>query len=336
MSKVYIDSSWFNPNTGIGRFAIEVSTRFTLFESELIGSSVKSGVFSVALHPLRLRYLLGKSISNRDSCVFWSPTYLPVWRSPLRQCITIHDLNHLYCYSAAHANYVRRFLFPLWRKASKLIVVSNYTKNCLIKELGEGVTGKIVVAYNGISDSFKVPESGFSVQGYLLYVGNRRSYKNVIRMLTAFSKVVKTLDINFYMTGELDDSVSRLIEYLNIQNRVFFIGFPCEVELANLYRGALACVFISLHEGFGLPPLEALACGTPVLASNCSSIPEVCGQFACYVDPLDVDEICDGMREIVLNNSSWRVLVSCSSGWLKRYSWDKSSSVIEDAILSVF
>jgi glycosyltransferase involved in cell wall biosynthesis len=134
---------------------------------------------------------------------------------------------------------------------------------------------------------------------YLLYVGNRKPHKNLTRLLQGFGHSGPRRDLYLVLTGMPDAALNQLITALRLQDRVVYAGHLSEPELAAYYRGAVALVCPSLYEGFGLPPLEAMACGTPVVTSNCTALPEVVEEAAVLVDPYDVEAIAWGIQRVV-------------------------------------
>jgi glycosyltransferase involved in cell wall biosynthesis len=139
---------------------------------------------------------------------------------------------------------------------------------------------------------------------YLLCVGETRPYKNIRRAIEAFARVIATGDranLTLAIVGtlnRLDTDIVDLPQQLGIADRVQFLGRVSDEELADLYRGAAAFLFPSLYEGFGLPPLEAMACGCPTIVARASSLPEVCGTATHYVDPLSVEDIAAGIVQV--------------------------------------
>ncbi len=139
---------------------------------------------------------------------------------------------------------------------------------------------------------------------YLLCVGETRPYKNIRRAIEAFARVIATGDrphLTLAIVGtlnRLDTNLADLPQQLGIVDRVRFLGRVSDQELADLYRGAAAFLFPSLYEGFGIPPLEAMACGCPTIVARASSLPEVCGTATHYVDPLSVEEIAAGIVRV--------------------------------------
>jgi glycosyltransferase involved in cell wall biosynthesis len=144
---------------------------------------------------------------------------------------------------------------------------------------------------------------------YLLCVGETRPYKNIRRAIEAFARVIATgdrPDLTLAIVGtlnRLDTHLADLPQQLGIVDRVQFLGRVSDADLANLYRSAAAFLFPSLYEGFGIPPLEAMACGCPTIVARSASLPEVCGTAAHYVDPLNVEDIAAGIVRVTGDRS---------------------------------
>ena len=163
---------------------------------------------------------------------------------------------------------------------------------------------------NGVGFPF-VPDGPKYDPGYpyLLYVGSRKPHKNLPRLLKAYSISGVREDVHLLLSGEPDQHIVAEINRLGLEGYVFFRDLAADGELSDAYRGAVAFIFPSLYEGFGLPPLEAMACGIPVLTSNVCALPEVVSDAAILVDPLTVEDIAAGLVRLV-NDSALRALLS--------------------------
>jgi glycosyltransferase involved in cell wall biosynthesis len=145
----------------------------------------------------------------------------------------------------------------------------------------------------------------YDIKGeYLLYVGTLEPRKNVVRLLQAFHKLKREghTDYKLVITGAkgwLYQNIFSLISKLELHHQVIFTGWVPEEELPILMSGAQVLVYPSLYEGFGLPPLQAMACGTPVITSNISSMPEVVGDAAILIDPYNIDEIATAIHQVL-------------------------------------
>jgi glycosyltransferase involved in cell wall biosynthesis len=162
---------------------------------------------------------------------------------------------------------------------------------------------------------------------YFLYVGARAGYKNFDRLLSAFAAATPFVpEIALCTVGAPFSGVEQLrIQELQLTGRIENYGQVSDRQLAALYRRSVAFVYPSLYEGFGIPALEAMQCGTPVIASNRSSIPEVVGDAAVLVDPARTDEITDALVALATDSASREALIAHGYGRVKQFSWDKTT-----------
>lgn len=325
--KVLIDGRWAG-NTGIGRLYKEVMQEVP---KEASCSFVKTtaGLGSV-ISPL----VLAKDISNSDADIFYSPSFMPPLYSKIPFIFTIHDLMHLFYYSSFHKIYYRQVIARLAKKAKQIITVSHFSKGQLVDLLGIP-EHLISVIYNGVDEHFLENEESTDLdRPYLLYVGNRRANKNLPAMLTAFSRAQIPEDFIFALSGKPDPELDELINNLEIQNRVRFLGYIPEDDLPKLYKGAFATLFVSLMEGFGLPVLESMASGTPVLTSSASSLPEIAGGAALCVDPKDIEAIQHGIEKLVNDKKLYEECIHKGKDRARKFPWEATAQQTWNLILS--
>jgi glycosyltransferase involved in cell wall biosynthesis len=324
---VLIDSRWAG-NTGIGRLYQEVMN-YAPLEATCEYVQSKMGLGSL-LTPLMLREEIKKS--NAD--VFYSPSFMPPAFSKTPFIFTVHDLMHLFYYSKLHKIYYEQVIARLAPKAKKIITVSHFSKNQLVDILGIPAE-LIMVIYNGVDSHFLENEQEYeSDRPYFLYVGNRRKNKNVPAMLTAFARARIPNDFMFYLSGDPDAELDALIGNLGIQKRVRFLGFIEEKDLPKLYKGGHATLFASLMEGFGLPIIESMASGTPVLTSTTSSLPEIAGGAALCVDPTEISAIQTGIEKLVNDGNFYLECTLKGFARAQEFSWQKTASKTWEIILS--
>ena len=275
--------------------------------------------------------------------LFWIPRGLSC-----PYVLTVHDLlEHMY--GSRNASSLRRSLHfhltrRVLRKAARVIAVSQFTKNEIEKLLAIP-DARIEVVYNAIDERFlhghaTEADRELIAQRYLvnypfiLYAGAIRPHKNVVRIIEAFSalkselqKEQRYLDLKLIIIGDDLSSHPRLrrtVVRSAVQNDVRFLGFvPIEV-LRIFYDVAKVFVFPSLYEGFGLPPLEAMAHGTPVVTSNTSSLPEVVGNAALLVNPENVFEIRRGLQRALLDSALREQMKQRGYEQAQRFSWTSS------------
>ena len=252
---------------------------------------------------------------------------------------TIHDLIHLHVrdeqalFKAAYYRFVVR---PSARKADHVLTVSEYSKAEIVKWAGI-LPEKVVVVGNGVGPEFK--PSGPSYQPgfpYILYVGNRKLHKNVPRLLAAFSQVAQQVpEVRLMLSGAPDDNTCHLALRLGIYNRLVFAGHIAEPELPAFYRGASVVTLPSLYEGFGLPPLEAMACGTPVVVSGITSLPEVVGEAAVLVDPTDVESIANGLTRALMDSVLRKRLHQAGPIRSQAFTWERVADRVQRVLAQV-
>ena len=226
-------------------------------------------------------------------------------------------------------------------KADLIIAISESTKKDLCK-LYSIDSEKVIVAYPGVSQTFL---KGCELikrekeRPYMLYVGARNyKYKNFNFLLDIFIKKKYFLDFNFILVGGEKDLTPE--QKIKIKNTVgsgsWFLQKFCDDEkLAELYSGATVFVYPSLYEGFGIPPLEAMACGCPVVASNASSIPETVGDAGLLFDPDDADDLIKQIEKIITDKPTALNLIEKGKIRAKKFGWDDMADIIYQGYLKL-
>ncbi|MEX2593383.1 MAG: glycosyltransferase family 1 protein [Anditalea sp.] len=325
--QVLIDNRWAG-ETGIGRLYKEV-IKLKPEEVDCSFVSNKMGLGSL-FSPL----MLANEIRKTRADTFYSPSFMPPLYSSVPFIFTVHDLMHLFYYSSLHRIYYQQIIARLAKKAKRIITVSHFSKQQLVELMG--IKEELIsVIYNGVDESFLLNTEQYPAdRPYLLYVGNRRKNKNIPAMLIAFAQAKIPDDFIFLLTGNPDPDLSAQISDLKITNRVRFLGFVDEAELPKLYKGAHATLFVSLMEGFGLPLLESMASGTPVLTSKESSLPEIAGNAALCVNPFDVEEIAEGIERLVNDKILYKEFVEKGYQRAKDFPWKATAKETWQIILS--
>ncbi|WP_151814385.1 glycosyltransferase family 4 protein [Acinetobacter ursingii] len=344
---IYINARFLTQNvTGVQRFAVELSKQLLMLRNDII--------FLVP----NLDLIIDKSMlsifnikeTKGGSGHFWEqitlPKYLKSIGCPLlinlcntapvlyKQKITVlHDINFIK-YSQSYSWKFRLFyknLIPLLIKTScKIITVSNFSKNEL-SDYYQINTSNIAVIYNATSEIFN-NKKGLN-QNYALAVSSPVYHKNFSRMIEAFLKSNANIDLK--IIGSLSDSFNSLEYNVSKDPRVEFLGRVTDDELVKLYQNANFFIFPSLYEGFGIPPLEAQACGCAVISSNAASLPEVLQQSALYFDPCDVEDIKNKIEQIASNSDLTEKLSLKGLENVKRFSWKKSAIELNQIINSI-
>ncbi len=276
--------------------------------------------------------------------VFHTPHYVLPVLTPCRSIVTIHDCIHLvfpqYLQNRLAHGYARAAFYAATHRASRILTVSEASKRDILRffRIPED---KVTVIYNAIADTFYDPPPEDAVERvreryqlhnrFVMYAGNIKPHKNLERLIDAFVRLREDGghdDLKLLISGgEVSKyaTLRRAVHRYNLHQHVRFLGFQPEETLAALYRLADVFVFPSLYEGFGLPPLEAMASGTPVVVSNVSSLPEVVGDAGVLVNPYDAESIADGIRR-VLDDASFRTdLIARGVQRARTFSWGESA-----------
>lgn len=284
--------------------------------------------------------------------VIFFPIQEGMFFSPVSQIVTVHDLHYLHLGEKIseckfeiphHRKLLYRLKLPyILGKSAAIIAVSETTKNDLVATYNID-PDKIHVIYNGYDETrFRIldnPQSvlsryGLQVGEYFLFVGSILKHKNIIRLVRAFATlngrtklVVAGVCKDKAYLREIMDTFAEL--GLSLKH-ISYLEYVSDEDLPFLYNGAIAFILPSLHEGFGVPIIEAMACGTPVITSNCSAMPEVAGSAAILVDPNSVDSIYTAMREILENADLREALRKAGLERVKMFRWSYLAQKLYD------
>jgi glycosyltransferase involved in cell wall biosynthesis len=274
--------------------------------------------------------------------VFHSPHYVLPPAIRCRSVVTIHDTIHLtlpqYLPNRMAYVYAKASMWAAARRSDRILTVSEASKRDIVRLL-DVRADKVVVVYNAIDERFwlepaqddvdRVRER-FQLDGrFILYVGNIKPHKNLVRLIEAFHELRRG-DLEALKLVIIGDEISkfpalrRAVHQYKLHKHVRFLGYLPDATLAVLYRLAAVFAFPSLYEGFGLPPLEAMASGTPVVTSNVSSLPEVAGDAAVLVDPYDTGSIVDGLRRVLTDPALAAELRCKGLARARAFSWEQS------------
>lgn len=347
-------------NSGIGRYINSISSKLKnkldteiniLTSGTLKISSSEEKWFSRNIKIRSSYYSIAEQIEIPIKGLFnefgtiWTPHYnFPVlYNGP--KIVTVHDVAHLSLrdlFKSPSKQAYSKFMFRMLKdRADKVICVSNFTKQELIKYTSID-ENKIEVVHNGLAEDWQqvIKEQDPHGHPFLLYVGNVKPHKNLKTLIQAFLKIKDKITHDLVLVGQKegfltkDKDVDKLVE--QAPERIKFTGFISDDDLKQYYSFADLFAFPSLYEGFGYPPLEAMACGTPVLASNKASIPEVCGDAAIYFDPLNTEELSENLITVINNEGLKTDLINKGKQQSKKFTVEdcaqKTANVLKEFI----
>lgn len=312
---------------------VEITLLGNLKELEIIDQKVNKIEFTSPIYSPAEQFYFLKKIPKETSLLWVPHINIPVfYRKKL--LVTVHDVFHI-----ANPDYVKGIHRKLYAKilyksvrdhADAIICVSEFTKKEFKKLLSHD-KNNIYAIHNGVDPSWKNPSKTPKLQKnpYLLVVGNVKPHKNLKNLMIAYKKVMDDIPHDLIIIGKKegfrtgDNDILKIAEPLG--SRVRFTGFVSDDELKQYYKSADALVFTSFYEGFGLPPLEAMASGCPVVSSNAASLPEVCGDAALYVNPYEPDDIADKIKLLVHDRNLREQLTAKGSKRVNLFSWEKSA-----------
>ena len=325
-SGILVDARWLDEDgnrgvLGLARVAQQVLRRLPSLERLESGPRL--------LHPLEPAWLTAV-LAKRRPPLFYSPGFNVPPTSPVPFVQTVFDLIHLRVPELGGARrrlYYKALVRPAVRRARAVLTGSEYSRTELIDWSGAD-PDRIVVIGSAAAAHF-TPDGDVFAPGfpYVLYVGNQKPHKNLVRLVQAFARSRERDRLRLVLTGAPNRELVSLARRQGLDERVVFLGSVPDEKLPDVYRGAVAFVFPSLYEGFGLPPLEAMACGTPVVSSTATSLAEVVGDAALVVDPFDIDSIADGLDEVVRDEGLRAELRERGIDRAGHFSWDRTAEI---------
>lgn len=337
--------------TGISTYSLNIIKELKSLKPDVVGSFEIDGYVwhrspadLTAAHGLKghLKRLawtqsqLPKLYQKLDSKLLFSVLpEAPLW-SNCRFIVMVHDLIPLHFpkrFSPATL-YNRYYIPQVLKQAEHILCNSIATAQDIMRfcDVPASQITSIPLAYDAVNFRFL----DLPTQNYFLYLGRFAPYKNVRRAIAAFAALPNCSDYEFWLAGPPDQRQLPLlkaqVEDLNLTNQVRFLDYVGYDELPRLINQAIGLVFPSLWEGFGLPALEAMACGTPVITSNLSSLPEVTGDAALLVDPYDVGAITHAMHHLATDTSLRVQLRTASLARARQFSWAKTGQATAEML----
>ncbi|WP_158997107.1 glycosyltransferase family 4 protein [Pigmentibacter ruber] len=305
-----------------------------VFLDEVLPSNFKLIILKNSVFSLKSQIELFFVIKKYKPDIFHSPQFIVPLLSTVPLIATIHDMNHLALgnnYSFIKRFYYQFFLQKKLKKAKAIITVSNFSKQEIIKYFK--IKPELIhVIYNGVQNNFK-PLNFFSQEKiisvlkkydlpekYIFTLGNSKPHKNLAKVLESYC--LGNFNLPLVILTNIKEQIEDLKQNYNCNKQIKTLTYVAEEDFPIIYGLSKIFIYVSLYEGFGLPPIEAAACGVPSIVSNTTSLPEIMGNNAIYVDPLKLNEIQAGM-EFGLQTESTEVQAIVKNGftWIQKYSW---------------
>ena len=295
-------------------------------------------------HPLLYRLWFGlmvpRILRKHKADLFLSPDGFLSLSTSVPQLSVMHDLNFEHYpedLPAAYSRYYRSFFPRFAKKAARIVTVSEFSKQDIVKHY-DVPEERVDVVHNGVSAVYSplaleeqngVREKLTGGEPYLICVGSMHARKNVARLLLAFDRLAADhATIRLVFVGEQmfhDPRMEEAWAQVGHKDRVVFTGRLGQQELRRTLGAAMALVYVSYFEGFGIPVAEAMKCGVPVVCANASSLPEVAGDAALYCDPFDVDDIARAMLTIISDPALRERLSAAGLQRAERYTWERTA-----------
>jgi glycosyltransferase involved in cell wall biosynthesis len=318
--------------TGVHRY---LSSILACIPDEISSISPETSLHGIHGHAWE-QFVLPRHLAGR---LLWSPCFTgPL--SVKNQVVTVHDLvpfDHPESLNWRFAAWYR-FLMPrLVKRVKHVIAVSEFTKKRLMQEFNLSEE-RITVIWNGVDARFQpaarhhaseaIAKLGIPSQRYVVALGSLEPRKNLKRLLQAWEKIVTNLpdDVWLVLAGAKGKKIIfDDVSFEPLPPRVYLAGYVDDQLLPSLYAGAIAAPYVSFYEGFGLPTVEAMACGTPVLTSNCSALPEVVGDAALTTDPYNTDAIAQALQQLLQDENLRKNLRARGLERAAHFNWQQAA-----------
>lgn len=272
-------------------------------------------------------------LKRRSVDLFHAPSFVAPLMVPCKMIMTIHDLNHLVLpqfYTPLHQLYYRVFVKSCIARSTYILTVSQFSKKEIIRTLGLD-TEKVFVTYNGVSQAYKpvtdqnelayVREIYELPEEFILCVSNNKPHKNVHQLVRAYCQA--KIETPLVLATPVDRALLRLADSFGKKHLIYFSKFIAEDHLPAVYSLTRLFVYPSTYEGFGLPPLEALCCGAPVVVARSSSLPEVVGDNAIFANPYDHLDIAKALERGITNPITSHESSDTIAAHRSKFSWDR-------------
>lgn len=361
--KVIIDGRIITPElTGIGRYTYEIIKNcselgidfIVLVNKKDILEKMFENIKDIQMVEMKSKFLSITEqfelplILNRyadKNVIFHSPSFASSPFIKIPMIMTIHDLNHIrfpQFYSRVHKYYYEYIVKKSAIKSKKILTVSKFSKEEIVSWL-KCNDEKIDVTYNGVDNKYNVINDKEYLNNiklkyklpnnFILYIGNQKLHKNIETLI----KAIKNVSPDYYLVinGKENERLMKVAKSFGVSDRILFIGFVDEDDLPSIYNLATVFVYPSMYEGFGLPILEAMACGCPVLAANTSSLIEVCNNDDILFECMDYKNLSDKINELILNSNKRNKNILNGIEQSKLFSWENTAKQTVDIYNSV-
>lgn len=349
--RIAIDARMIKPGSmhGIARYAYEllrgIAARKTAHEyhviinadSPLLSESWPCNFMFVPVKSawisFREQIEIPRLLQKRAIDLFHAPSFVAPLLTPCKMVMTIHDLNHLVLpqfYTPFHQMYYRVFVRSCIQRSHYILTVSQFSKKEIVRNLVLSAE-KVFVTYNGVSAQYRqivdqsmldyVREIYELPEQFILCVSNNKPHKNVHQLVKAYCHA--DIDIPLVLASPVDPALLRMVEAFNKKHLLYFSKFIAEDHLPAVYSMTKLFVYPSTYEGFGLPPLEAMCCGAPVVVARSSSLPEVVGEHAIFANPYDYQDIAKALEVGIYDDELRTKLVRDVAQHRAQFSWDR-------------
>jgi glycosyltransferase involved in cell wall biosynthesis len=323
------DGRWFGDH-GIGRFAREIFNRLPGFD--LLDCPGRPW------DPLDAARTAWRLSATRPR-LFFTPGYNAPLPCRCAIALSVHDLNHISAFGQSTAlkrAYYNLILRPSIRRAAVVFTVSDYSR-IAIAQWARVDPDKIINVSNGVSPSFDSRGDVHDNAGkrYFLAIASAKRHKNLPGMLEAYARSRSSRDVEFLLVGESNPELDSMLSRLKRPPSVRFLGKLSDAGLAAAYRGALAFVFASHYEGFGIPIVESMACGTPVITSRQTAMPETAGDAALLVESECTSEIADALDRVASSDSLRTELQAKGLQRAAQFTWAATADKVSRALRQI-
>lgn len=326
-----------------GHHSTDIYTPKTKNKKDIFVKSIKdlSSHFKFTKKVTRWIFRQISKMQQRTYDLYWQPNFIPIEHIKAKKVIaTVHDFSFMLqpqWHPQERLDYFNTYFFKNLENVDHIITGSNFSKNEIINYL-DVPAEKVTVIYHAADTKLYKVYPGEQIldtqkkldlpNEFILFVGSVEPRKNLLRLIKAFNMLnpqtkkshpLVIVGFKGWENKEIMQEIEKSKEF------VHYVGYVSDQELAHIYNLAYIFVYPSLYEGFGIPPIEAMNCATPVIVSSVSSLPEVCEDAALYVDPLSEEEIYKAIKNLVSSQSIYESLIQAGLKRASYFSWEKAS-----------